>query len=77
VNHSDQLWGPSSLLFDEYQDSFLGKQPGREVGHWPPSNARVKKVELQPCYAFILQTGKTSPFNFIRRNVTLHNAWTV
>jgi hypothetical protein len=41
-NRSDRFWDPISLLFNEYQGSFLGiKQPGREVDHSSPSRAEV------------------------------------
>ena len=45
---SDRSWGPPSLLYNEYQASFLGtKRPGRGVDHPPLSGAEVKeRVEL-------------------------------
>jgi hypothetical protein len=42
--HPDRLWGPSSLLSNEYQGAFyLGiKCPEREADYSPPSSAEVK-----------------------------------
>ena len=44
----DRPRGPSNLLQDAYQVSFLGvKRPKRSVNHPPPSNTKVKeRVEL-------------------------------
>jgi hypothetical protein len=46
--HSDQPWGPPSLLYNVYQVSVLGvKQPGCGIDHSTPSSANVKeRVEL-------------------------------
>jgi hypothetical protein len=42
-----RLWGPPSVLYNEYEVGGGGifpgvKRPGREAGHSPPSNAEVK-----------------------------------
>jgi hypothetical protein len=44
--HPDQLWGPPSLLFNEYQGLFLWgvKQPGHEADHSTLSSAKVKNA---------------------------------
>jgi hypothetical protein len=48
-NHPDHDWGPPSLLFNEYQGSFLGvKVLGREVDHSPPSSIKVKMSDAVP-----------------------------
>jgi hypothetical protein len=40
-----RLWGPLSILFNGYRDSFPGvKRPEREADHSPPSSAEVKNV---------------------------------
>jgi hypothetical protein len=41
----DRLWGPPSLLYNEYRGSFPGgkARPGRDADHSPPSSAEVKK----------------------------------
>jgi hypothetical protein len=42
-NDPEWLWGPPSLLFNGYQNSFLGvKQAGHDVDHSPPSNTAVQ-----------------------------------
>lgn len=39
----DRDWGPPTILFCGYWGSFPGaKRPGREVGHWTPSCAKVE-----------------------------------
>jgi hypothetical protein len=40
----DRLWGPPSLLYNEYQGFFPSgvKRPGREADHSPPSSAEAK-----------------------------------
>jgi len=41
----DLLWGPTSLIPNEYQDPFSGlKRPGSEVDHSPPSSVEVKNA---------------------------------
>jgi len=41
----DLLWGPLSLLFNGYRDSFLWvKQSGHVVDHSFPSSAKVKNA---------------------------------
>jgi hypothetical protein len=44
--HPDQIWGPPSLLSNEYGGgSFHGlKRPGREADHSSPTSAEVKKM---------------------------------
>jgi hypothetical protein len=54
---SDQPWGPPSLLYNEYQVSFLRvQQLGHGIDHPRPSRVQVKKrVELYlilPLWAF-------------------------
>jgi len=53
--HADWHWGPPSLLFSWYWDSFLGvKQLGNEVDHLPQSSTEVKKershISTPPVY---------------------------
>jgi len=38
----DRLWGPPSLLFNEYQSSFLGVQQLGCDDHSPPSATEIK-----------------------------------
>jgi hypothetical protein len=41
----DRLWGPPSLLSNEYRSPSLGvKPPGHEADHSPPFSAQVKNV---------------------------------
>ena len=57
-NRPDRLWGPHSILFSWYRDSFLRVQPlGREVNHSLSFGAEVKNE-----YAFLAWTGRTLPF---------------
>jgi hypothetical protein len=44
TKHSDWLWGPSSLLFNEYWAFFVGRGRGKgaRVNHSPASNAEGK-----------------------------------
>jgi hypothetical protein len=44
----DQLWGPPSLLSNEYRASFPGgkARPGRDAYHSPPSSAEITTEEL-------------------------------
>jgi hypothetical protein len=39
-----RLWGPPSLLYNEYRGSFPGgkARPGRDADHSPPSSAKVE-----------------------------------
>lgn len=43
LNHSDQLWDSTSLLFDKY----WGLLPRGKADYSPPSNAKVKNGLLQ------------------------------
>jgi len=41
----DGLWGPPTLLFNWYRETFQGaERPGREVSHSIPSSAEAKNV---------------------------------
>jgi hypothetical protein len=43
-NLPDRLWGPTSLIFNDYSGSFRGvKRPRREVYVLAPPSAEVKK----------------------------------
>jgi hypothetical protein len=62
----DRLWGPLSLLCNNYRGYFLGpKRLWRDLYHSPPSSAKVKNVwsfnSSPPPYVFMVWTG-TSPF---------------
>jgi len=53
--HADWHWGPPSLLFSWYWDSFLGvKQLGNKNDHSPQSSTKVKKewshISTPPSY---------------------------
>jgi hypothetical protein len=44
--HPDQLWGPSSLLFNGYQGLSSGvMQPRHEADHSLPFHAKVKNAQ--------------------------------
>jgi hypothetical protein len=46
-DHSKKAWGPQSLLFNGYQDSFPGvKAGGAGVDRSPPSSAEVGEVHI-------------------------------
>ena len=52
--YSDWLWGPSSLVFNEFRGSIPGKErPRREVFYSPSSNVTVKNEWI---FASILPT---------------------
>jgi hypothetical protein len=54
--HPDLLWGPHTLVFNEYRSSYPGiKQPRREVGHSHllPELRMSGAVPLLPLYAFM------------------------
>jgi hypothetical protein len=47
--HSEQFWGPSSLLYSGYPGFLLGrKRPGREAGHSPQSTVEVNNGASTP-----------------------------
>ena len=63
----DRLWGPPSLLFNEYQGSFLG-WVGRNVMftnhlHLAPSLSISAVIPLLHLYAFMACTGTAFTFN--------------
>jgi hypothetical protein len=64
-----RLWGPHSLIFHGYGDSFLGvKWPGREANHTPPFSAKSKMsgtVPLFRLYVSIAQKGEILPFLWV------------
>jgi hypothetical protein len=51
----DRLWGPPSLVFSGYWESFPLdiRRQGRKPGHSPPSSAEVKKGGTIPPHPYI------------------------